>query len=91
MKKKTNTDGPKSSFLAAAAIVGTAVGKSADKVIKEYREAVLKSDFPSPNCLKAEELLFARFNRLPEERAAHVRACEPCQGLLVAANGRDGA
>jgi hypothetical protein len=72
-------------LLDAAQMVAGWTGRHRDAVIDEYREAVLKAEFPGPECLEPDELLASIDRVLPEARRAHVETCEPCRELLVAA------
>ena len=79
----------KTGLLGAADLVATWTGRQRHAVIHEYREAVLKADFPGPQCLEPDELLDAVERGLPVSRLLHLEECEPCRELVGAAAPSD--
>lgn len=81
----------KKGLLGAVETVASWTGQPGDKLIDEYREAVLKSDFPGPDCLQPDEsLLLVGGREIEPERFLHVKTCEACQELLEAAKPSEG-
>lgn len=58
---------------------------SYEKLLNEYSERLINSNYPTPDCLTPQEVQnYSNGTELSSEQQDHISACEPCRNLLVA-------
>jgi hypothetical protein len=70
-------------FMQAAERRAERLGTTADELLTDYAKRIKESTYPSPYCLKPEEVQeFSVSGQLSPEQKAHIENCDPCRSLL---------
>jgi len=89
--KEVHTESDASSFELSLERRARRLGTTAEALLADYARRISNSPYPTPNCLRPDELQeFSVGRDLPPELNAHVEDCEGCRSLLKSAQISDG-